>query len=150
MAKPQVEVEQAQPQVRVQQAEPQVRIQQAQPQVNVERQRSADVQIAGRQPLDETSDRLQGFIGRDVVARSGDRVGRVSDLLIAPGGGLDAVIVKLADAMGGQQVQIPADDVMVNSQDGTVLVMMDPPRIAEAPAFDTEAFEGSLVSRGTR
>ena len=52
--------------------------------------------------------------------------------------------------MGGQQVQIPADDVMVNSQDGTVLVMMDPPRIAEAPVLDTEAFEGSLVSRGTR
>lgn len=101
--------------------------------MRVERQGTADVQMAEREALDEGSARLQAFIGRDVVARSGDHVGRVSDLLVAPGGELDAVIITLVDEMGGQQVRIPADNVMVNSQDGTVLVVMDTPQITAAP-----------------
>lgn len=59
------------------------------------------------------------------------------------------MIITLVDEMGGQQVRIPADNVMVNSQDGTVLVVMDSPEIRR-PRSSTPRLPRETSCRGTR
>src|SRR3954471_778270 len=85
-----------------------------------------------------TADQVKRLIGTDAVAADGHKVGKIENLLVAPDGRVDYVVLEWGGILGlGQrQVAVPWKDVALNADGSKAIIDMTRDQLEQAHRYD--------------
>ncbi|HYD29451.1 MAG TPA: PRC-barrel domain-containing protein [Azospirillaceae bacterium] len=109
------------------------------PNINTDQPPNQDVQgrSLARQRLGAEIERL---IGAKAVTSTGQEVGEIDNLLVAPDGGVRAVVVEWGSALGidPRRTAVPADRVEVAPDGSRAVLAMTREQLESAPTWDPD------------
>ena len=87
-----------------------------------------------------TADQVERLIGTDAVAADGRKVGKIENLLVAPNGRVDYVVLEWGGVLGlgERQVAVPWKDVALNADSSQATIDMTREQLEQAQRYDPD------------
>jgi sporulation protein YlmC with PRC-barrel domain len=87
-----------------------------------------------------TADQVERLIGTDAVAADGHKVGKIENLLVAPDGRVDYVVLDWGGILGigERQVAVPWKDVTLNADSTQATIDMTRQQLEAARRYDPD------------
>jgi sporulation protein YlmC with PRC-barrel domain len=87
-----------------------------------------------------TPAQVERLIGTDAVAADGRKVGKIENLLVAPDGRVDYVVLEWGGVLGlgERQVAVPWKDVALNADSTQVTIDMTKEQLEQAQRYDPD------------
>jgi sporulation protein YlmC with PRC-barrel domain len=87
-----------------------------------------------------TADQVERLIGTDAVAADGRKVGKIENLLVAPDGRVNYVVLEWGGVLGlgERKVAVPWEDVALNADSSQATIDMTRQQLEEAQRYDPD------------